>query len=131
MLTNPDEQTLRGIGLLYLACTHAMDGELTEQERDLIVHKIEGRLVSADERAVYGAVREAVAAYGQHKGEHELGAKVHDVAVDLAAKMDPADLAVIVADLVDMARTDGAVTSPEREFISDVAQSFQVATPDM
>jgi uncharacterized tellurite resistance protein B-like protein len=128
MISDPDANTLRGIGLLYLACTHAMDGDLSETERDLIVHKIEGRLVAASERTVYDAVRAALVSYREQDASN-LGQTVHAVAEQLRGLLTPEDAAVLLEDLVEMARTDGVVSSPEREFISDVADTLSVPKP--
>jgi tellurite resistance protein len=129
MLHDPDTITLRGIGLLFLACSHAVDNDLAESERDLIVHKIEGRLVDATQKQVYAAVRDAVAVYKGQAGTAEVAARVHEAATGLAGVMARPDLAQLLADLVEVAQVDGAVSSPEREFISDVAGTFGLDTP--
>jgi hypothetical protein len=126
MLDNPDENTLRDIGLLYLACAHAIDKDLTEAERDLIVHKMEGRLVAATEHRVFKAVLAAVGAYRTHEKAGTLSSRVHEIAVALAGLMDPTDLRTLLDDLVEMARSDGVLCQPEQAFLDDVSRTFGI-----
>jgi hypothetical protein len=131
MLRNAEPGTLRDIGLLYLACTHGVDEELHENERDLIVSKIHGRIVVATERTVFEAVREAVALYQKRREPALLEGEVQRAATDLATQMTPDDLQLIVDDLVELARADGQVSFPEREFITLVAEAFGRPLPSM
>lgn len=129
MLRDPDQSTLREIGLLYLACTHGVDDELHEKERDLIVAKLEGRIVPATEHRVLEAVRASVAVYKQHRRAQTLQAEVERAAGHLVTRLKSGDLQTILGDLVQLARADGTVTHPEHELVGVVAREFGLARP--
>ncbi len=124
MLADADEETLRAIGLLYLVCTHGVDADLHEDERDLIVAKVSGRIVAATERRVYDAVRSAVIEYRQYGGRDAIARHVEQRSAWLAQRMQRSDLEQVVRDLEDMASADGAISDAERWFIDIVKHHF-------
>lgn len=129
MLTNPDPQTLDAIGLLFLVCSHGVDAALEEPERDLIVHKVAGRLAAVTERTVYEAVRRALVAYKDPAAQADLRAKARETAAALAAVMSEPDRRVLLLDLAEVARADGVLTDPERSFVAEVAHVFGLPSP--
>ena len=131
MLNDPDEHTLRAIGLLYLVCAHGSDDDLHEAERDTIVHKIEGRIVSSTEETVAESVRNAVQLYKAQPNAAAIASAVHEAAAWLATRLSLPDRKQVVEDLADVARADGVVSSPERDFILDASRTFGVDTPTL
>jgi tellurite resistance protein len=127
MLQDPDAQTLDAIGFLFLACSHGVDASLEERERDLIVHKMSGRLVSATETTVYEAVRRALALYKDPQTQADVDARVRVTATMLASALVKADQEQLLADLTEVAESDGVMSVPERNFVTTVAQAFGVS----
>lgn len=124
MLANPDEETLRAIGFLYLVCTHGADADLHEDERDLIVSKVAGRIVAANERRVYDAVRSALIDYRQDRDPHALARRVGEQSAWLAGRMTRPDLEQVARDLEEMASVDGTVSPAEQGLVDIVKQAF-------
>jgi uncharacterized tellurite resistance protein B-like protein len=124
MLTNPEPETLDAIGLLFLVCSHGVDATLEEPERDLIVHKVAGRLAAVTERSVYEAVRRAVVIYKSPAVQADLGAKVRATAAMLASAMAEPQQRMLLQDLAEVALADGVMTEPERSFVAEVARAF-------
>jgi uncharacterized tellurite resistance protein B-like protein len=129
MLNDPDPQTLDAIGLLFLVCSHGVDATLEERERDLIVHKIAGRLAATTEQTVYEAVRRAVAVYKDPATQADLAAKVRVTAAVLASTLAQPDRQQLLADLAEVAQADGRLTEPERNFVVEVARAFGLPEP--
>jgi uncharacterized tellurite resistance protein B-like protein len=129
MLTNPDPETLDAIGLLFLVCSHGVDAQLEEPERDLIVHKVAGRLAAVTERTVYEAVRRALVIYKDPASQADLGAKVRATAAMLATAMAEAERRILLQDLAEVACADGVLTEPERSFVGEVARAFGLPSP--
>jgi tellurite resistance protein len=129
MLQNPDPQTLDAIGLLFLVCSHGVDATLEEPERDLIAGKVAGRLAAVTERTVYEAVRRALVIYKDPTTQADLPAKIRVTAAMLASAMSKPDQQQLLQDLCDVAQADGAVSDPERQFVTEVARAFGLPVP--
>jgi uncharacterized tellurite resistance protein B-like protein len=129
MLQDPDPQTLDAIGLLFLVCSHGADATLEEPERDLIVHKVAGRLAAVTEQTVYEAVRRSLVIYKDPATQADLPAKVRVTAAMLAATMAEPDRQQLLADLCEVAQADGRLTEPERNFVAEVARAFGLPEP--
>ena len=76
---------------------------------------------------VYEAVRRAVILYKDPATQQDIGAKVRVTASMLASALSKPDQEQLVADLHEVALSDGVLTVPERNFVTSVAEVFQVA----
>lgn len=119
-----EQEVLKAIAFIYLACSHLVDTNLTDEEKQVLVTRLHHWIPIGDEELAMTALEDAIAIYQQRATIPDRLTELHTMADILKGNLDPSQLSDVVYDLIRIARADGNVSAAETNFIIATARTF-------
>ena len=118
----PDWSLLHDISLVYLVLAHATDNELSDDEIEVIIERLQEWQPDLAEEDVREVLRGALQVYADEPDEDTLGASVSAIREGLPVVQRLA----VLDDLIHIAEADGTVNEYEEEMISTLSQAWGI-----
>lgn len=126
MATSRIEDQLQDVAFLYLAMAHGTDNYLSDPELRAVTDVLHARCPEMARSDVQETVMEALTVYLE--AENELAAAT-EVIAELKEQLTPEARALILEDLLQIARADGVVLDNERGLLASLADLWDLALP--
>ncbi|MGI9175230.1 MAG: TerB family tellurite resistance protein [Rhodothermales bacterium] len=118
----PEWSLLHDISLVYLVLAHATDNELSDDEIEVMIERLQEWQPDLAEEDVRGVLRGALQVYADEPDEDALGASVSAIREGLPVVQRLA----VLDDLTHIAEADGTVNEHEEQMISTLSQAWGI-----
>lgn len=125
-MSAPDDRALYALALLYLVCSHATDGNLSQAEVDAVTQRIAGWLPDAPPADVHRVLARALEVYKSIDDEADRRRQARACATIVKRDLGADLLPRVVGDLRAIVEADGLVSEGEDELMDEVIQTFDI-----
>jgi len=127
-----DEELLRSISLLYLACAKLTDGDLDAREAAAIGTSVRTQIPSLGKKYADALLTEVAKEFWA-LGDDAAAMKdaVLEAATSLSQALGTEQLQGVLDGLVHVTRADGKVVAAETSFVAAIAGQFGLPAPDL
>lgn len=113
---------LHHLAFIYLMLAHAPDHEFSEEERQLVLRKLQAWQPDLDEHAVHSVLERALERYAQGADADMLAESVDAIKHTLPA----ARRRLVLNDLIQIANADGIFLDSEEDLLNDLTLAWNV-----